>query len=312
MGFVILASMKNELLLSESLQERDVDIILLEELNCDISFCKFLITEKNLPEITNNNVAYKSVTDYGIGETDILFSYNNNEKRIFVLIENKLDAEFQLNQFKRYQKRAANYLNEKKCDEIFILLIAPNQYCTNQQEFKNFISYEKIRDFFISKKNIRSSFKAKLLTIGIDKLRRGYSAVNDIRVYDLWHQYNNLLQKMTNKLSINAKSLKTVPSKADWIRLRNKNIEKLGLQLIHKLEKGYIDLQITDFNLLKNLKIEKEYSIIQTGKSKSIRCLTNKINRFEPFSIQIETVEKSINDAIRMYDFCIKNFLTSN
>ena len=301
--------MKNDLLFSESIQERDVDIILLEELNCNKNFCKFLLKEKDLPTVTSYHIAYKSVSDYGIGETDILFSYENNGEKIFVMIENKLDAEFQLDQFVRYQKRAENYLTEKKCDKVFIMLIAPEEYCKNQNEFEHSLSYEKIRDFFISSKDIRSTFKAQLLNIGIEKLRRGYSAINDVRVYDFWHQYNFFLKKLSNELSINPKSLKTVPSGSDWIRLRNKNIEILGIQLIHKLEKGYIDIQISNFNLLNNIKLEKEYEVVQTGKSKSIRFVTSELNRFEPFDSQLEKAEKSIDDVIRVYNFCVDTFI---
>ena len=39
---------------------------------------------------------------FGIGETDLLFSYKSKNEIIFVLIENKIDADFQDNQFKRY------------------------------------------------------------------------------------------------------------------------------------------------------------------------------------------------------------------
>ena len=95
----------------ESIQERDVDLILLEELSTENSFCNWFISELNLPEFSSSNGTWRSITDFGLGETDLLFSYNSNNEKIFVLIENKLDATFQDEQFIRYEKRAKEYVS---------------------------------------------------------------------------------------------------------------------------------------------------------------------------------------------------------
>ena len=47
--------MENEILLVESIREKDIDIILLEELNTDIEFCKWFTEELKLPKITTLN-----------------------------------------------------------------------------------------------------------------------------------------------------------------------------------------------------------------------------------------------------------------
>ncbi len=97
--------MLNEILPVEAIHERDIDLIILEELNTDNSFCEWLINELNFPKIEKNNGAWHSISDFGLGETDILFSYKSEDKTIFVLIENKLDANFQDNR-RRYKRRA--------------------------------------------------------------------------------------------------------------------------------------------------------------------------------------------------------------
>ena len=300
--------MEKDFLLSESIQERDIDMILLEELNCNKSFCDFIIKENNLPKLYSDNIAWKSISDFGLGETDILFSYKNDEKTIFILIENKLDAEFQTNQFNRYQERGLKYLKEKKCDELYIILIAPHEYCTNQQEFEKYISYESIKKFFLLSGDERSNFKSQLLSIGIEKLRRGYQPINDIRVYKFWKQYNNLLKSKTEELTINPSALKVVPSGADWIFLKNDKIQRLGIQIIHKLHVGYIDLQIKDIKLLDQKIDFGEYEIVETGKSKSIRSQTCSLNRFSNFENQIKEIEASVEKVIEAYNFCVNNF----
>lgn len=44
--------MEQSILPVESIQERDVDLILLEELSTDDTFCKWFIRELNLPNLT--------------------------------------------------------------------------------------------------------------------------------------------------------------------------------------------------------------------------------------------------------------------
>ena len=133
--------MEQTILPVESILERDVDLILLEELVTDNSFCEWFIDELNLPKLISVNGAWRSISNFGLGETDILFSYNSFNNKIFVLIENKLDATFQDAQYERYTKRAKEYLDKKECDKSFAVLVAPNLYCQNQSDFQDYVTY---------------------------------------------------------------------------------------------------------------------------------------------------------------------------
>src|SRR6218665_3187853 len=162
----------------ESIQERDIDLILLEELSTDNTFCEWFVKQTALPKLVSINGAWRSISAFGLGETDILFSYNSNEKKVFVLIENKLDASFQNEQFNRYLKRAEEYLTKQQSDVIFVILIAPELYCKNQNNFDNYLTYEAIAEYFEFIGSKRSFFKRKLLQIATEKLRRGYQPIN--------------------------------------------------------------------------------------------------------------------------------------
>ncbi len=173
----------------EAIQERDVDLILLEELTTDNAFCEWFIKELGLPNLTLSNGSWRSISDFGLGETDILYSYNSDTKKIFVLIENKLDASFQNEQYDRYFKRAKEYETKKECDIAYVVLVAPELYCENQSEFENYVTYEAIAkrlEFTGTKRNL---FKSKLLQIATEKLRRGYQPVNSVPVQNFWHSY---------------------------------------------------------------------------------------------------------------------------
>lgn len=130
----------------ESIQERDVDLILLEELSIDNAFCEWFINELDLPKLTSVNGVWRSISDLGRGETDILFSYNSTDKKYFILIENKQDASFQDEQFNRYLSRANEYRNSNKCIEAFAVLVAAKLYCENQSHFENYLTYESIAE----------------------------------------------------------------------------------------------------------------------------------------------------------------------
>jgi hypothetical protein len=49
----------------ESVQERDVDLLLLEELNVDFDFAHWFISTLNLPDLTSAFGAWRSITDFG-------------------------------------------------------------------------------------------------------------------------------------------------------------------------------------------------------------------------------------------------------
>ena len=125
----------------ESVQERDVDLLLLEELNVDFDFAHWFISTLNLPDLTLVIGAWRSVSDFGLGETDILFSYQSNNDKVYLLLENKLDASFQENQAVRYKQRAQKYKDDNECNHAFSILIAPKEYCHNQKDFDTFLTY---------------------------------------------------------------------------------------------------------------------------------------------------------------------------
>ena len=299
--------MEKDFLLAESIQERDIDLILLEELNSNKDFCQFIIDLVKLPNLTSNNMAWKSVMGFGIGETDLLFSYKSKNETIFILIENKLDADFQYNQHNRYVTRAKKYIDEGKCNKSYELLIAPKEYCNNQKEFKRCITYETIKEFFKNEKTKRAKFKAQLLKIGIEKLKRGYQAVNDVRVNNFWNEYNKILKDKTKQLYINPTALKVVPSNADWIYFRNDFISELKIKIIHKLKLGYIDIQIKNNNVLEKLMTTKKYKLTKTGKSDSLRVKVQPLIRYNNFEEQKSKVEESVNELIELYNFFVEN-----
>ncbi len=276
----------------ESILERDVDLILLEELSTDATFCQWFTAKLALPSPSAINGAWRSISAFGLGETDILFSYQANEKKIFVLIENKLDADFQNEQYNRYEKRAQEYMDNQECNCAFIVLIAPKLYCENQMGFENFLTYESIADKLESDGTKRSTFKSQLLRIAVEKLRRGYQPVNSIPVQSFWLSYWQYQEAYFSNLTMKKPDI--VPHNSDWPMLHDERLK--DVVFYHKWAQGNVDATI------KNLSVELEREIkeqlpkwailVKHRKSVSIRVHSKKIDRTKDFQDQIMLIEE--------------------
>ena len=291
----------------ESIRERDVDLIILEELSTDNSFCEWFIRELDLPDLTSVNGAWRSISAFGHGETDILFSYYSNDIKIFVLIENKLDTSFQNEQFNRYIKRAEEYLIKKECDNAFAILIAPKLYCENQSDFENYLTYETIAErleFVGTKRNL---FKSNLLQIATEKLRRGYQPVNSIPVQNFWHSYWQYKEEKYPSLVMKKPDI--VPHNSDWPMLFDDNLK--NIVFYHKLGQGNSDATFKGFSDEVEFKIKEhipEWAKFEKhSKSFSIRVYSGKIDRTKDFNKQIDNVENGLKNLQRIRNWIIEN-----
>ena len=292
--------MEENILPVEAIQERDVDLILLEEFSTDNSFCEWFINELDLPNITENIGVWRSIAEYGLGETDILFSYKSESKRIYVLIENKLDASFQDKQFERYLQRADNYVTDNSCDSAFTILVAPKLYCDNQSEFENFITYEQISkrlEFTGTKRNL---FKSNLLKIASEKLRRGYQPVNSEPVQNFWHSYWKFKDEKYPNLLMKKPDI--VPQNSDWPMLYDDNLK--GIVFYHKLGQGNTDATFKNFSTETEYKIREllpeNSELIKHSKSFSVRIFSGKIDRTKNFDNQKEIVNKGLENLEKL------------
>lgn len=299
--------MKQNILPVESIQERDVDLILLEELATDNSFCEWFVRELNLPKLTSVNGVWKSISAFGLGETDILFSYNSYDKNLFVLIENKLDASFQNQQFNRYLKRADKYLTKKECDEVFIVLIAPQLYCENQNDFETYLTYEAIAErlqFVGTKRNL---FKSNLLRIATEKLRRGYQPVNSVPVQNFWLSYWRFKEERYPSLTMKKPGI--VPHNSDWPMLYDDRLK--NIVFYHKLGQGNTDATFKGFSEKVGFQIKErlpEWAKFEKhGTNFSIRVFSGKIDRTKDFNTQIDNVNNGLNNIERIRNWIMEN-----
>ncbi|WP_066835728.1 PD-(D/E)XK nuclease family protein [Rufibacter ruber] len=282
----------------EAILERDIDLLLLVELSCNSDFLHWFLSTTELPALQKLEGVWRSVSAFGLGETDILVSYLSENEKIYLLIENKIDAGFQEEQPQRYQQRGIKYVEEGCCHNYYPLLIAPEKYLNTQLDFGKALSYEQIRNWFNGREEPRFMFKATLLEIAIEKLRRGYKAVNHVAVQKFMVSYWERALQQLPALLMNKPEV--VPAGSDWIQLSSKLLKRLNIILYHKLARGHIDARLGNFqesqvNALRAI-LPPMLVLEQTGKSWSIRKETVTLDRMQDFAAQYEKAQQAFDD----------------
>jgi hypothetical protein len=285
--------MNNKIQVVEAVYERDIDLLLVEEFCTDLSFYKHFLNGTNipLPENLTEVKVLRSKSDLD-GEIDIFIEYWVDSKPIILLIENKIDASFQKLQAERYLKRKAIYKGE-----VTTFLVAPFQYLDCNHQFEYTVSYEDLISYFETL-GLRGQYKIELLRIAIDKLRRGYVALNDSNRLRFNTTYWQCVREFEQ---FNMDEPKRVPKKSSWIKLKHKSIPELNLY--HKIQTNYFDIEIP------KIKANKYLPFIDSAKAKgllkefsSVYYIRTKLDfSFEDYLSDYE-IKTKIRNALRLFD----------
>lgn len=287
----------------EDVTERDIDLILMNLFSVSKELFGHFIHELNIANYQEYKLesiehSYADET----GESDItMISQGGNNRKLGILIENKIDAPAQDKQALRYQQRGINGINAGKYDDFVVTLIAPSKYLNaDTQNYPNKISYERIIELINALGVSDRKFAVSLLEHAITKKKTGYTMVPDKEVTDFYSDYISCWKENGfDKIGIMAtKDGKAHPRSGGWIEF-NTGIK--GLSITHKTDRGYIDLV---FNRCKGKGAEiqsilkevvddiEKYQIVDTGKSVSVRLIR------EPFRPG-ETVAEQRADVIK-------------
>lgn len=304
---------QTEIISFKAIRERDTDMLLLEELKCNRSFSDWF-----LKKTLNRKMRYKfveawhSITHSGLGESDIVFKIRSNKETVLFLIENKLDTAFMPDQAKRYRKRGDDKLSSGECTSYYTVLFAPASYIHRNDDFDFYLEYEEVRDWFMSDNGMgdRGKFKADILKIAIERLRRGYTAIINKDTTKFKWDYYIYIERNYPFLKMK-RPKEQMPKRTGFMRFQP---DGLGLRkneyLIHK-KRGDVDLQLSETK--KGIKIKyrklllKGMEIVKTGKSYSIRLKTTPIDIEGDFEEQLPEIKEAIKKVIILYDWAKKN-----
>ncbi|MGY0560418.1 PD-(D/E)XK nuclease family protein [Luteimonas sp. A277] len=279
--------------------ERDIDLLLLEEINVSPKFSAWLLERVGhlAPSISSAG-AWHSVTHAQFGESDLILKFSSGYA---ILIENKIDAPAQPDQSARYQKRGEMGLTAGSWSSYICCIIAPARYLQSNAESKSYdarISYEEIRDWLLAQSNERSDFRAGMLNSAIEQNRRGYSPLPHDDVTEFWLSYWRLASESFPSLEMPRPGNKPVNS--DWPDFRPRELDS-RFNIVHKMAHGYVDLQMRNaagrVDEIKRLVRDPKLQVVTAGKSAAIRVVVPKVDRFVSFQAQQSKVIAALRAA---------------
>ncbi len=299
----------NNTLMFECIQERDIDLLLMEEWCVNPEFALFFL-QKILPSVSTvaNRTAMHSITDDAYGESDIVLTFHLGEQRIAVLVEDKIDAIPQPDQAKRYRLRAEKMKSSGQYDEVLICIVAPSHYLENDTEqYPNRISYECLADF-LANGTPRGEYKANMLRLGISQERRHPKPVKNEIVTTFWQDYHEALKLMFPEAIMPYPKL--VPINSDWPMIRFPGFPR-GVRIVHKMAQGNLDLEtgLSEADLRNVLSFWNTEGILvaQTGKNYVLRIPVPELNRLEAFSAQ-RTKIAEVFAGIKIFRNCLAEY----
>lgn len=277
-----------ELKFVASIAERDVDLLILEELSVSDEFREWFSSRIFEEPIFQNKIgAWHSVTDPQLGESDLVFLFEAIDgPRTAVLIENKIDASPQPQQGERYRSRGEKGRKEGYWESFKTCVIAPNKYLLSAKHSESYdvnISYEEILSYFQSRRirDERYQYKARIILEAIEKNRRSYQPEhNDAMTQFVFDYYAFAASEFSH---LEMQKPKPRPAGSSWIEFYPKSLNK-NMNLVHQLNSGFVKLffygQAESFGLLQEKfksKLPPNTSIDLAGKSVAISMEVPKV-----------------------------------
>lgn len=145
--------------------ERDIDLLLLEELNVCRDFASWFLRQvrQQSDDVTPLRGAWHSVTDAELGESDLIVLYDDD---FAILVENKIDAPAQPEQGQRYKLRGSKGQEKGDWKDYLTCIVAPRRYLeinAETQHYDSTLSYESIRQWFKALGTSRGDYRSQMI-----------------------------------------------------------------------------------------------------------------------------------------------------
>jgi hypothetical protein len=287
--------------------ERDVTLLLLEELSVSTDFQRWFVQQllsSPCPVFALVRV-HCSVMESN-GESDLEVGFASEQGEIWFLIENKIDAPFQLRQAARYLERGRSYIEQGQCTEFHTVLIAPERYFRNPQVLSGFdkkLTYESLRNWFSVHHTLgpRRSYKVALLEAAIRKALSCHQLTPDKAVSEFWQAYREMAEQEAPELRMDGRRERG--KRSGFINFHPEELPTY-VQFIHKVPLGNVDLQFkgmgTRFHEFKRAfaeHIDPGMKLGRAEKSGVIRLVVPALDLNADFVSQAENVRAGLHAA---------------
>lgn len=223
-----------------TVEERDIDLLLMEEFQCDDAFVSWFCSLLGLTDLQPGG-AWHSVSDAN-GETDLLLRVTGRGKRIGVLIENKVAAPEQDRQAERYHLRGVRSREAGRFDEYVTAMCAPQRYLDGlpaNSAYQYRVPYEAIAEWFAAQEGRRAAWRSRIMQEAIEQGRRGYTMQVSAVHTDFHQAYWEHIRR--NHPRIRMAKPKNKGAKSTWIIMAGHDFPK-GVKLHHKLDQRVMEL----------------------------------------------------------------------
>jgi hypothetical protein len=297
----------------EAVMERDLDLMLLEELTVSGLFVDWMMGQ--IPEYSSQrrakHVVWHSVSAPELGESDLILRVEDASAQAFaLLIENKVDAPPQENQARRYKARGDQGIREGEWSSFRTAIVAPSRYLESDSEAAQYdikVSYESIRGWFLGRTDnpSRVAYKVGLIDQAIEQNRRGYNPKMDERTTRFFQDYWLLATKKYPELKAVEPGAR--PASSIWISFKPDGLKR-NQRIWHRIDLGQVDLelafkagQIEELTTRFSQQLPKDVSIVKRGKSLGLRIEVPTLDRFEDLESQEENVLFAMKSALRLW-----------
>jgi len=297
-----------ELKFVASIAERDIDLLVLEELSVSDEFREWFSSRVFGEPIFQSKIgAWHSVSDAQLGESDIVFLFEAIDgPRTAILIENKICAPPQPQQGQRYRFRGEKGLTEGYWEKFKTCVIAPSKYLSSSTHSESYdinISYEELLAYFQSRspRGERFQYKARVLLEGIEQNRRRHQPEFNEQMTQFVSDY--YAYASVEYAYLGMQEAKPRPAGSTWIMFYPKSFAK-SLSLSHQLTAGLVKVffngQAESFAELQEKYtsiLPRNASLELAGKSVSISIEVPKLDPLATsFSDQKEIVEQALQN----------------
>ena len=285
--------------------ERDIDLYIINKFINDSKFKELFLKKINCQNYQVCKCLH-SFSDEN-GESDIIIILENDNRKIGLLIEDKINAIAMPKQYERYILRAEKQKHEGLFDNYYIFIVAPKSYIDSNMEAKKYdnkISYEEMLDYISGDVNGENLIKK-----AIEEKKKGYKVVENKAVTLFWEQYYELVENKFSDLKLN-RIKGPRGSNANW-PIFSTQIKKI--KIFHKADRGYVDLTFRSvsqyysevYDIVKNV-LKENMKLEQTEKSLAIRIDVPEIDFKKDFEEQEENVIKCLEVVRELQEFMKK------
>ena len=300
--------------LCSGIREHDMDLMFIEEFCSSESFASLFMSKIGVTdfqivklihsqyeegngidvETQSRMVCNDSVEVDSRGESNITVIYTSNNQTKALLIEDKINAAQQPNQYERYLARGRKAMSDGLYESFEVFLVAPESYYA--PEYKNKLTYEEVKAYFEKCNSSRSAYKIALISKALQKKSRSNIIIPSEVVMDFYDGYVRFVHDNHPNLPLISKADQLRGSKSNWVYYDSyiPNVE-----LIHQALRRNVSIQINYGKEYADLKEKKVNEWLRNNKPEllSIKEVTVNANKAS-LSIKHESPLLNTGDSI--------------